>query len=143
MKTQTNQLKGFTLIELIMVIVILGILAAVAVPQFYNIQNNAFNSSEQAVLGAVQAGIMTTQANTLATGGAAPGYPATLDAIAVFPTVCSNAAPCFVNVIGQGGVRDGAWRKTAATTWSHTGANVSTYTYVAATGLYTCTATCP
>ena len=48
---------GFTLIELIMVIVILGILAAVAVPKFFNLQDDAKVAAEMGVAGAVRSGI--------------------------------------------------------------------------------------
>ena len=49
MKTISNQ-KGFTLVEIIAVLVILGILAAVAVPKFIDLQNDArLKAAESAV----------------------------------------------------------------------------------------------
>jgi len=50
-----NNNKGFTLIELIMVTIILGILAAVAVPRYMGTVNRAERSAENAVLDALLA----------------------------------------------------------------------------------------
>ena len=44
--------RGFTLIELVMVIVILGVLAAVAIPKFVDLKGDAQQASMQGVAGA-------------------------------------------------------------------------------------------
>ena len=44
--------RGFTLIELVMVIVILGVLAAVAIPKFVDLKSDAQQASMQGVAGA-------------------------------------------------------------------------------------------
>ncbi|MGF1843980.1 type II secretion system GspH family protein [Vibrio clamense] len=45
---------GFTLIELVVVIVILGILAVTAAPRFLNLQDDARNSTLEGLKGAIQ-----------------------------------------------------------------------------------------
>lgn len=67
MKTNTN--KGFTLIELIMVIVILGILAAVAVPKFFSITAEAHSKNKEAVVGNLRSGLQLYAANKLVQTG--------------------------------------------------------------------------
>lgn len=48
-----NNQRGFTLIELVMVIVILGILAASAIPSFVDISGNAETAAVDGVAGAL------------------------------------------------------------------------------------------
>lgn len=51
------RLKAFTMIELIFVIVIIGILAAIAIPKFTNLTSNAKVSSELSTASAVETAI--------------------------------------------------------------------------------------
>lgn len=60
--------KGFTLIELVVVIVILGILAAVAAPKFIDLQSDAKTSALQGLKGALNSALATTHAKILVTG---------------------------------------------------------------------------
>lgn len=63
MKSALKNEKGFTLIELIMVIVILGILAATAVPKFIDLRSDALDARRDNLSGALRASVNILHAN--------------------------------------------------------------------------------
>ena len=50
--------RGFTLIELVVIIVILGILSAVAIPKYISLEDEAQNSTGEALVGAIESASM-------------------------------------------------------------------------------------
>lgn len=70
-RSPSRHMAGFTMIELIVVIVILGVLSAVALPRFTNVQRDARIAKLNAARGAVQSAAALIHGTALARGGVA------------------------------------------------------------------------
>jgi len=68
MKASIRDQKGFTLIELVVVMVILALLAAVAVPKFLDLQKQAEVASVRKVVGNIRSALSIRTAQALVNG---------------------------------------------------------------------------
>ena len=91
--------KGFTLIELVIVIVILGLLAATALPRFSNLTQSARVATLNGLAGGLRGGISIAHATQLVTPGAASNDPVLLDTVSITMANGWPAATTVNNVL--------------------------------------------
>lgn len=140
--------SGFTLVELVIVIAIIGILAAIAIPRFVDIRTEAYDAQGQSTIGSVRAGILTVASKNQAAGGAGT-FPPNLEAnwngigsggvLSPNGTACVTATPCFELVV-PGGVISSSWTQTDSDTYTFDPPQGSTVVcdYSSTNGTLTC-----
>ena len=144
--TKAGLIPAFTMIELVFVIVVIGILSAIAIPRLAASRDDAVLVKGKSQIAAIRSGIAMQKSKRLLEG-TSPFIPSKLDSVTTYNT---NDQRLFNFADGNGSNileypiysklnHDGSWVKTAANQYKfHLNSTTVQFDYNSTTGIFDC-----
>jgi len=144
--SNTNSKQGFTIIELVFVIVVIGILSAIAIPRLAVTRDDAMLVKVRSQVAAIRSGI-AMQKNKNLLEGTTPFIPANLDSVItynsdqqrLFNYADGNSSNVLEYPIYSKTNHDGSWVKTGVNAYSVQISNTAVaFDYNASSAIFDC-----